>query len=287
MTAPERGTKSPIRYREAIRLTSTLQRVTEDNPGMFTGPGTNTHIVGTDDVFVIDPGEDRPDGHFEALVEAIGERKVTGIVPTHGHPDHWPMAPRLKDHFGAPILAFADYRGLAPDQKLEDGSILSVEGCELTAMHTPGHASDHVALVMRDENGCSLLSGDHVMGWSTTIISPPDGNLNQFLDSLERLLELDVEIMYPAHGVAVSDPRERMVELREHRHERTRQALAALESGPATIAQLVSTIYRDVDERLHGAAQRSLWAHLEALCEEHRVQRIGTDGFSAVWRLTD
>ena len=124
------------------------------------------------------------------------------------------------------------------------------------------------------------------MGWSTTIISPPDGNLNQFLESLERLLELEVDVLYPAHGTAVLDPRARMLELRDHRHERTRQALDALQSGPATIAQLVSTIYRDVDQKLHGAAQRSLWAHLEALYEDGRVERLGDEGFSAVWRLT-
>ena len=279
---------SPVRYREAIELTSTLLRVTEDNPGMFTGPGTNTHIVGTRDVLVVDPGEDRPDGHFEALIEAIGDRDVVGIIPSHGHPDHWPMAPRLRDHFGAPILAFASYRDITADQLLQDGAVVSVDGCSLTAVHTPGHASDHMAFVLEDDNGRSLLSGDHVMGWSTTIISPPDGNLNQFLDSLERLLEIEVEVMYPAHGAAVLEPRKRMLELREHRHERTRQALAALQSGPATIAQLVATIYRDVDERLHSAAQRSLWAHLEALYEEQRVERIGDgdDGFSAVWRLT-
>lgn len=257
-----------IRPGEVVSYSPRIRRLTQNNPGPFTGPGTNTHLVGKEALFVIDPGQ-LDDEHFSRLVEAVGEAKVLAILPTHAHPDHWPLAPRLAERFDAPVLAFAVQAGLEPDRLLGDGEVLLGPDATLEALHTPGHASDHLCFRLVEER--ALFSGDLVMGWSTTIISPPDGNLVAYMTSLERLSHLDMERMYPAHGAPIAEPHSRVDELARHRRERTEQILEALRRGPAQLPTLVEQVYTDVDPRMHAAAARSLSAHLEALIGEERV----------------
>jgi glyoxylase-like metal-dependent hydrolase (beta-lactamase superfamily II) len=156
-----------------------------------------------------------------------------------------------------------------PQRTVADGEILDSGEIRMRAIHTPGHAPDHLCYLLE---GGVLMSGDHVMGWSTSVISPPSGNLNDFMTSLAKLATLDLRVMYPAHGWPIVDPRARIEELRAHREQRTRQALEALEAGLSTIPAMVERIYADVDRRLHPAAARSLLAHLDALVEQGRVR---------------
>ena len=264
-----------IRYAEPVELLPAVTRITQNNPGLFTGPGTNTFLVGEDELFILEPGEDT-DEHFECIVAAVARRTVVGLIPTHAHHDHWPMATRLAQHYGAPSYGFAATGGYSPDHLVADGQRLEAATVALTAVHTPGHSSDHTAYVL-DEH--YLFSGDIVMDWSTSIISPPDGDLNQYMASLDKLLASPYKAFFSAHGRTLTEPHERTLELKAHREERTRQALAVLESGPATIPEMVQIIYKDVDKKLHGAAARSLLAHLDALERTGEVERLdeGTD----------
>jgi glyoxylase-like metal-dependent hydrolase (beta-lactamase superfamily II) len=222
---------------------------------------------------------------------AVGDRPVTAIIPSHGHPDHWPLAPRLAERFRAPIWFFGSHPGFGSDRSLRDGETISTGGATLEVWHTPGHAADHLAFRLVEEG--ALFPGDLVMGWSTSIIAPPDGDLRQYLSSLERLLAVPgLEVAYPAHGPALAAPYDRIRELYAHRQERTRQALEALALGPSRIGPLVERIYRDTDPALHPAAARSLLAHLFALEAEGMVERAdpaGPDRLTwqdIVWRLT-
>ena len=254
---------------EIVRLGPHLRRITQDNPSMFTGAGTNTHLVGDRRVFILDPGP-ASDAHFERVVEAVGGAAVEAVIPTHHHPDHWPLAPRLAAHFGAPTLGFAPWGEYRPERTVADGEILDSGELRLQAIHTPGHAPDHLCYLLLGEQ--ALLSGDHVMGWSTSVIAPPGGNLNDFLASLDKLEALRFGAMYPAHGLPIADGHARIRELRAHRLERTRQALGALALGLERIPEMVAHIYAGVDPKLHGAAGWSLLAHLEALIEQGRVR---------------
>jgi glyoxylase-like metal-dependent hydrolase (beta-lactamase superfamily II) len=266
------------------RLSPLVRRLTQDNPSVFTGAGTNTHLVGRTEVFILDPGAD-DEAHFERIVEAVGDARVLGVIPTHHHGDHWPLAPRLAAHFGAPTMGFGPEGDYAPERRLADGQILHATELTLEAIHTPGHAPDHLCYLLREEQ--TLFSGDHVMGWSTSVIAPPGGNLNQFMASLERLRRYHYERMLPAHGLPIEEPYERIDELWQHRHERTRQAVEALEGGLTTIPEMVAEIYADVDPRLHVPAGWSLLAHLLALVEEGRARhrKIAENPIESEWEL--
>ena len=257
-----------------VRLSARVLRVTQDNPGMFTGPGTNTYVIGGagGPAFVLDPGEE-DDAHFEAILSAVGDREVAAVLVSHMHRDHWPLAPRLAEHTGAEIRAFSEQPPFTAGPHLEDDSRLSAGGTTLVALHTPGHASDHLCFLLEEER--AVFTGDLVMGWSTSIIAPPDGNLNQYMASLDRLLELDqgggIDILYPGHGESIKPPLDRVREIHRHRQQRTDQALEAIAAGVATIPEMVERIYTDVDPKLHGPAAFSLRAHLDALVEEGKV----------------
>ncbi|HUP21926.1 MAG TPA: MBL fold metallo-hydrolase [Thermoanaerobaculia bacterium] len=277
------------RYGEVERLSPRVRRVVQRNPGLFTGPGTNTYLIGPEDrsaVAVLDPGQE-DDEHLAALCDAIGDTPVRAVLVSHAHPDHWPLAPTLAERFGAPVLAYAATGEFRPHRALADGEVIDLGDVALRAVHTPGHARDHLCFLMERER--ALFSGDHVMGWSTSVIAPPDGDLRQFLSALERLLELDqsaqLAVLYPGHGPTVAQPRQRMTELRDHRLRRTEQALAALRERPGTPAELVERIYTDVDPKLHGAARMSLLAHLLALVEEGRAAPRGADPATATYEL--
>lgn len=266
------------------RLSPALRRLTQDNPGPFTGTGTNTFLIGVDPLWILDPGPDHDD-HFAQIVDEVAAARVLGILCSHSHPDHWPMVPRLAGHFSAPALGFASLGGYEPDELIQDGAVLDRGGPVLQAIHTPGHARDHLCFLWTAEG--VLFSADHVMGWSTSVIAPPGGNLNAYMSSLDKLQELSFATMHPAHGPPIEDPLARIIELREHRLMRTREALAALEAGLRRIPEMVERIYVGLDERLVMPASWSLLAHLEALVEEGKVSRTAAgEPLKAEYELT-
>jgi len=257
----------------AEALDPLVARVLAPNPSPYTYTGTQTYVVGTSDVAVIDPGPDEPE-HLDALVKAIAGRPVVAILCTHTHRDHSPAAAPLKALTGAPIIgcapltladagpradaAFdADYR---PDRVLADGETVSGEGWTLETVATPGHTSNHLCYGLRESG--ALFTGDHVMGWSTTVVSPPDGDMADFMRSLDRLMHRKDAIYYPAHGAAIDKPQRFVRGLIGHRKQREGQILRLLGEGVGAIPDLVARMYAGLDPRLIGAAGRSVLAHL-------------------------
>ncbi|PWG01462.1 MBL fold metallo-hydrolase [Sphingosinicella humi] len=250
-----------------------VRRLLAPNPSPFTYSGTQTYIVGRGDVAVIDPGPDM-DEHLDALLSALGDERIAAIVCTHTHRDHSPASRPLKAATGAPIVGCAplalsdegpradaafdfDY---APDRVLADGETLSGDGWTLEAVETPGHTSNHLCLAL-NETG-ALFTGDHVMGWSTTVVSPPDGDMAAYMQSLEKLLAREDVIYYPAHGPAVERPQRLVRGLIGHRRQREGQILRRLKAGEGRISAMVEQMYKGLDPRLHPAAGRSVLAHL-------------------------
>ena len=249
-------------------------RVLADNPGPFTHTGTWTHLVGTQSLAVIDPGPDLP-AHRDALLAAIAGRSVSAIVVTHNHRDHSPLAPALKAATGAPIVGAApialsddgpraddgfdfDY---APDRVLADGELLEGEGWALETIATPGHTSNHLSFALAGTG--VVFPGDHVMGWSTTVVSPPDGDMTAYMASLEKLLAReDDRIYFPAHGEPIDNPRRLVRGLLGHRKQREGQILRLLAADVHAIPDMVAKMYVGIDPRLFPAAERSVLAHL-------------------------
>ena len=273
------------------RLAPGVRRVLAPNPSPFTYTGTQTYIVGEGEVAVIDPGPDNAD-HVAALLAALRGETVGAILCTHTHRDHSPASRPLQAATGAPIVGCAqlsledegprsdeafdrDYR---PDRVLEDGEALSGGDWSLEAVATPGHTSNHLCFALARSG--LLFTGDHVMGWSTTVVAPPDGDMAAYMASLDRLLERDDRTYYPAHGPGVEDPQDHVRRLIDHRRGRERQILAHLEAGEGRIRVMVADMYRDVDPRLHPAAERSVLAHLIDLEARGQVRQEGE-----AWRL--
>jgi glyoxylase-like metal-dependent hydrolase (beta-lactamase superfamily II) len=252
-----------------------VRRVLARNPSPFTYTGTQTYLVGDGaEVAVIDPGPDEPE-HLAALVEAIGGARVVAIACTHTHRDHSPAAAPLKALTGAPIIGCAALvlhddgpradasfdAGYKPDRVLADGEALTGEGWTLRALATPGHTSNHLCFAL-EETG-ALFTGDHVMGWSTSVVSPPDGDMTAYMASLAKLYEREQDsVYYPAHGPEVTKPRQLVRGMIGHRRQRERQILRQIESGVTRITDMVPLMYKGVDERLWPAAGRSVLAHL-------------------------
>ncbi|HEX8240883.1 MAG TPA: MBL fold metallo-hydrolase [Allosphingosinicella sp.] len=255
------------------RVAPLVRRVLAPNPSPFTFTGTQTYIVGEGEVAVIDPGPDLP-GHLEALTAALAGERVGAILCTHTHRDHSPASRPLQSATGAPIIGCAPLSledsgpradesfdsAYRPDRILADGERLEGEGWTLAAVATPGHTSNHLCLALEQEK--ALFTGDHVMGWSTTVVAPPDGDMADYMASLDRLLARNDVIYYPAHGPAVDDPHAHVRRLIEHRRMRERQIIGQLERGEGRIAAIVAEIYADIDPRLFPAAGRSVLAHL-------------------------
>jgi glyoxylase-like metal-dependent hydrolase (beta-lactamase superfamily II) len=269
-----------------VTLEPLVRRLLAPNPSPFTYTGTETYIVGRGEVAVIDPGPDLPD-HVDAILAATRGERVSAILCTHTHRDHSPASRPLQAATRAPIIgcapltldddgpradaAFdADYR---PDRVLADGEIVSGAGWTLEAVATPGHTSNHLCFALRESK--ALFSGDHIMGWSTTVVSPPDGDMADYMASLDRLLTRDDRIYYPAHGDPVREPQRFVRAVAAHRRQRERQILDLLEQEAQPIPAMVDRMYRGIDPRLHGAAGRSVLAHLIDLEARDRVWRDG------------
>jgi glyoxylase-like metal-dependent hydrolase (beta-lactamase superfamily II) len=256
-------------------LSPLVRRICADNPGIMTGPGTNTYLVGVDEIAVIDPGP-ADDVHLDAVAGCGGDR-IRWILLTHTHPDHGPGAAGLKERTGAEVLAFDARDGIEVDGTLGDGD--RVEGTEwrLTAVHTPGHASNHLCYLLEEER--ALFTGDHVMDGSTVVIRPPDGNMADYLASLERVKKLRPALLAPAHGHPIEDPVAAIDWIIAHRKEREEAIAEALAgAGTATIDDLVAAVYTDVDPERHPIARHTVHAHLLRLRDEGAVKGDELDG---------
>lgn len=268
-----------------------VRRLLARNPSPFTFTGTGTFVVGHGTVAVIDPGPDDP-AHVAALLAGLAGETVSHIVITHTHMDHSPAAPALKAATGALVVGCAPLvlsddgpradagfdASYAPDRVMADGDSVSGPGWTLKAVHTPGHTSNHLCFALEQEQ--ALFTGDHVMGWSTTVVAPPDGDMADYMASLEKLIGRDDAIYHPTHGEAVTEPQRFVRHLLSHRRQREGQVLRAIGEGLTSIPQMVAAMYAMVDKRLHPAAGRSVLAHLIDLERRGLVVRAGD-----VWSL--
>jgi glyoxylase-like metal-dependent hydrolase (beta-lactamase superfamily II) len=271
---------------QVVQLSPLVRRVTAPNPGVMTGPGTNAYLVGTGDVALIDPGPES-ERHLSVMLEAAGGR-LKWILCTHTHLDHSPGARALKAATGAELLGFGGVpddgrqdKGFAPDRQLRDGDVIDCSEFRLRAVHTPGHASNHLCYLLEDERW--LFTGDHVMQGSTVVISPPDGDMVAYLRSLEKLLAIDLAALAPGHGRVIDKPHDEVRRLVAHRLKREKKVVDAFsKKNPATLDELLPLVYDDVPQAIHGVARRSLHAHLIKLREDGRVTESGES-----WRLRD
>ena len=263
---------------ERVQLSTEVARITAPNPGMMTGPGTNTYIVGGERLALIDPGPDS-EAHLATLLAAVGDR-LRWILCTHTHHDHSPGARALKAATRAEVIGMpAPQHGnqdatFAPDRVVRNGDVLDCGAFTLRAVHTPGHASNHVCYLLDREK--LLFTGDHVMQGSTVVISPPDGDMIAYLASLEALLMLDIVRIAPGHGHPIDTPHDEARRLIAHRLKREQKVIDAFgANNPATLDELLPIVYADTPERLHPVARRSLHAHLLKLEREGRVWQQG------------
>ena len=287
-------------YGACDQVSPLIRRVICNNPGPFTFKGTGTYIVGRGEVAVIDPGPDDP-AHLAAILAAVAGETVSHILITHHHSDHSPLAGPLKAATGAAIYGCA-VRGheaedtgevkmeaghdhdFAPDVSLCGGGEVAGPGWTLEAIPTPGHTSNHLCYALRQEKAC--FTGDHIMGWSTTVITPPDGDMTDYLESLERIRARNFDVLWPTHGPPIREVAPFIDAYLAHRQERMDQILLALSRGPATIRQLVPDLYRDVDARLHPAAARSMLAAILHLEHGGEIEAGGPPGPDTVYRLS-
>lgn len=269
----------------ASALSPLVRRILAPNPGVMTGPGTNTYLVGIDEVVVVDPGPD-DDTHLSAILGCGGDR-IRWVVCTHTHPDHHPLTARLAKETGAEVLAYDSRDGLTVDAELRDRDVIEATEFRLRAVHTPGHASNHLCYLLEEER--LLFSGDHVMQGSTVVIAPPDGDMAAYLTSLERLRTMrpPLRAIAPGHGHLIEDPKAALTEYIEHRLAREGQVVETLrELGEATPADLVERIYLDLVDELVPRARQSVHAHLRKLAQDGKATSADVDDQAAVWSLT-
>jgi glyoxylase-like metal-dependent hydrolase (beta-lactamase superfamily II) len=281
------------------RVSPLIRRVIAANPGPFTFTGTGTYIVGRDapgaGVAVIDPGP-LDEAHLAALKAAVEGQTVSHVLVTHTHRDHAPLARPFADAVGAPVLAARpptrtihasamldedDDETFHPDIVLTGGETLAGDGWTIEPMATPGHASNHMAFALLEEN--ALFSGDHVMGWSTTVIAPPDGDMAAYMASLEAVIARGFDTILPTHGAPITAPGPFLAAYHAHRLDREAQVLARLEAGDRRISEMVPVLYAAVDDRLWPAASLSVWAHLIALERSGRVRAAPGPAIDAEW----
>tara|TARA_B100000676_G_C18087299_1_gene856142 strand:+ start:4043 stop:4933 length:891 start_codon:yes stop_codon:yes gene_type:complete len=273
-------------YGVVDQVSPLIRRVICNNPGGFTFHGTGTYIIGQGEVAVIDPGP-LDDDHIVALERAVQGETVTHILITHTHRDHSPAAAPFKKSTGAPTYGYGPHGGdrggpkveeggdyeFLPDHVIKDGDVIEGKGWTFEAIHTPGHTSNHICFALREEN--AIFTGDHVMGWSTSVISPPDGNMSDYMKSLSKILARKEEIYWPTHGPAITGPKAHVEAFIAHRNGREDAILDCIRKGRNTIPAMVEVMYADVDKRLHRAAGRSVFAHLLHMAETGRVTADG------------
>ncbi|KQT61280.1 MULTISPECIES: MBL fold metallo-hydrolase [unclassified Aureimonas] len=293
-------TRFEARHGEAVPVAPGILRVTARNAGAFTFTGTNSYVLGTADaVVVVDPGPDEG-AHLEALLAAIGGRSVEAVLLTHTHRDHTALAPKLLAAIGSPpLLAEGPHRPsrplepgeenaldaaadpIRPDRLIADGEVLDLSAARITAIATPGHTANHLAFAIGEDG--TVLSGDHVMAWSTTIVAPPDGRMSDYMASLDKLLARDDRLYLPGHGGPVERPQAFLRGLKSHRRMRETAILERIRLGDRTIPAIVAALYRDVDPRLHPAAALSVLAHMEDLVAGGRIAADGPVRLSATY----
>jgi glyoxylase-like metal-dependent hydrolase (beta-lactamase superfamily II) len=271
--------------------------VVANNPGPFTFRGTGVYIVGRDEVAVIDPGPD-DDAHVDALKRAVAGKRVSHIFVTHRHLDHSPAARPLAAATGAKIYASGiaprfsaddfvaeagDDLGFKPDIVVKDGDVFSGGGWTLEAVTTPGHTSDHVCLALNEEN--ALFTGDHIMGWSTTVVSPPDGDMEAYLASLDKVAARGFSTLWPTHGPPVTEVAPFIAAYRAHRMDREAQIIARLEAGQSRIKDMVPVMYAEIDPRLYPAAAHSVLSHMIRMVQIGRVKSAGAPGLDSEYIL--
>ena len=287
-------------YGKVERLSPLVRRVIARNPSSFTFYGTGTYIIGAEgsDLAVIDPGP-LLDDHVEALIAAVAGEKVSHILITHTHIDHSPAAAPFKKAVNAPTYGFGPHgagrplehmrimeggdRTFNPDHKVTDGDIIEGDGWTIEAVHTPGHTSNHLCFALKEES--LLFSGDHVMGWNTSVISPPDGDMKAYVASLSRLLERDEKTYWPTHGPAITDPKTHVQALINHRIKREKAIIKALERGKTTIPEIVSMLYFAVPRNLHPAAGHTVLAHLIQMKEAGQITCEGAPSSDSIYGL--
>jgi len=292
--APDFRPLDDVVYGRVEKVSAMIRRVVAENPSKFTYRGTGTYIVGHGEVAVVDPGP-LLDSHRDALAAALTGERVTAIAVTHCHSDHSPLTAWLREESAAPTYAFGPHPrpepgddelaeeiadgvkveettdfAFAPDVAVADGGTIATgPGWTLRGVHTPGHTSNHLCVAF-DEEGV-LFPGDHVMGWSTTVVSPPDGDMAAYIDSLRKVAGRDDRTYWPTHGPSIDAPQRYVAQLVEHRLERERQVLDAVRAGLSEIPAIVTLLYADVAEELHKPAGRSVLAHLVKLVHEGDV----------------
>lgn len=275
-------------YEQAEQVSPLIRRLVANNPGPFTYKGTGVYIIGRGEVAIIDPGPDNAE-HIDALLRAVEGERVTHIFVTHRHMDHSPAAHPLAERTGAIVhasteppkpsdcddirLEAGDDHIFQPDENVLDGERFTGPGWTIEAVATPGHTSNHMAYALLEEN--ALFPGDHIMGWSTTVIGPPDGDMSAYLASIEKVRDRDFDTLWPTHGPPIREVRPFVDAYLEHRLAREAQILEQLASGKRLIKAMVTEMYADVDKRLHPAACHSVLAHMIRLVE---LGRVGCDG---------
>ena len=285
-------------YGACDQVSPLIRRVVADNPGPFTYKGTGTYIVGRGEVAVIDPGPDLP-AHLDAILAAVAGERVTHILVTHHHSDHSPLAGPLKAATGAPIYGCAVARSQARDSVITEagsdddftpdisicggGAVFSGPGWTLEAIATPGHTSNHICFALREEN--ALFSGDHIMGWSTTVVSPPDGDMTAYMQSLDLVRARGFSTLWPTHGPPVTEVDPFIAAYIDHRRAREAQVLKAVSEGHGRIKAMVPVLYAEVDPRLHPAAARSVLGHMIDLVRRGVVTTDGEPGLDSDYRL--
>lgn len=287
--------KLDFEYGVPKQISPKITRIIANNPTPFTYFGTGTLIVGNNDVMVIDAGP-KDEAHFKALKSALKGKNITHILVTHAHGDHYPLSSALKKWCGAEIYG-ANQRmnediedvpklmqGFIPDIHLKDGDIIENSEVKLRAIFTPGHSANHFCFAFDEEN--SLFSGDHIMGWSSTVVLPPDGNMHQYIENLKRIYGMNFDTIYPTHGDKIINPKNFIKALIEHRLDREHQIIEALKWKENNISHLVRIIYADIAEHLIVAATQNLYAHLIRLEEIGIVETIKGNGIDATYRLT-
>jgi glyoxylase-like metal-dependent hydrolase (beta-lactamase superfamily II) len=284
-------------YGRVEQVSPLIRRVIANNPGPFTYTGTGVYIIGHGEVCVIDPGPDLAD-HFDALKAALGRETISHVLVTHSHMDHSPLAHPLARWAGCQVFASGeislpggsevrleagDDTRFRPDTALVDGAVIEGNGWTIEAIATPGHTSGHICYALKEEN--ALFSGDHIMGWSTTVISPPDGDMDDYLNSLQKIADRQFSTIWPTHGSPVTDPGPFVDAYIAHRLDREEQIITQLAQGQTKIKEFVPVMYAAVDSRLWPAACHSVMAHMTRLVKNGRVNVSQGNGIDGVYQL--